>query len=326
MAIPKINTKISNVNSQQIFLSIDLPQSVPLMTDTVIKKIDSLDIQEIIRLSLIKKLEFLGKGNFGFVYNNGDGTVTKFSHILRKINEYILKNNAENTIEPSDLMIGNFMNEFDNEPNQIIQFGKLKTSFPHNIINIFEVRRAFIEDDIFPVNISKMEYVDGFNVGIFMDNLIKTDNLKELLCFIKKCLILLAKINLLGYFHNDLNLKNIMVAKTNYGCLPVLIDYSFSKKVDKINLFPIECSIWISQIKQYFEYYTCINNDKIKNFLLLVDFFNVLNVKYNIYDTVFVERFIAGSGIFSCEDYLSLQIISEQDINKIFDTINHFNE
>jgi hypothetical protein len=132
------------------------------------------------------------------------------------------------------------------------------------------------------------------------------------------------QINLLGYFHNDLNLKNIMVTKFRNNDVPVFIDYSFSKKVSETNLFPIECSIWISQIKRYFEGHKHIDKDNIKKFLSLADIFTDINIKYDIYDTIFIERFIAGSGVFTAEDYLSLPKIIQPDINKIFDSIRNF--
>lgn len=302
--------------SDESMLSIESMPSIPLISSIVDKKINSLEIRESIILKAIKKMPFLGKGNFGFVYDCEDGTVTKFSHILRKINDYILKNDA------IDSVIDNYMNEFDNELNQIIQFGQLKSLFPNNIISIYETYKAILEDDIFPVNVAKMEYVKGINVFDFLE---KINDFDIFLQFIKQCLKVLMNINLLGFFHNDLNLKNIMVKNVDYNInntfvpVPVLIDYSFSKKINTVNLFPIECSIWIFQIKKYFEDNTQYSNKNFDKtvFFNLVDYFTGLNVEYNIYETVFIEKFIVGTGIFTYEDYSELPLINQSDIDKM---------
>lgn len=284
------------------------------------EKIAKLNLANLINNTIlhksIKKMKFLGKGNFGIVYKNKNGTVVKFSHILKKINEYIFKNRSV-YFDTSD-----FMYEFDNELEQIKTFSELKILFPQNFIEVYNTELAYIENIIFPVNVSNMEYIDGISLGNFLDNFFGNKpkfDYSMFLNFVCQCIKILMSVNLLGYFHNDLNLKNIMVVFVTGKPVPILIDYSFSKKIPVLGLFPIECSIWINQIKHYVGKHKNINFLKFDE---LHEIIHQINTKYCIYETVFVERLIVGSGIFTYNDYLTLPVISQEDIDILTNSIN----
>ncbi len=296
-------------------LYISEPESI---LQEINNKIKSISIKESISIKNVHDMIFLGKGNFGIVYKNKfnknetNKTVIKFSFILKRLNEYFLKGEI---IESS---IENFITEFDNELTQIKEFSSLKSLFPDSITKIFDTKIILIENDIFPVNMCIMEYVDGINLNSFLDLIFTNMDYDRFYNFVHRCANMLITVNLLGYFHNDISLKNIMVKNME---IPVLIDYSFSKKISKLNLFPIECCILISQLKQYVELNEHVDKSKLKKLYDVHNAIYNINIKYGIYGTVFIERFIVGSEVFTYNDYSELPIISNDDIKTLFNII-----
>lgn len=311
------------ITTTTLHLQIETVQPTLLMSKIVNNKINEISSQELVIFINTKKLYFLGKGSFGTTYLHKNGTVIKCSHILEKINEHILKNMNDSSMN----YIANYMSEFNNELIQIQEFSKLKKLFPKNIIHVYYTHRALVNNNMFIANVACMEYIDGINANIYLDKLVKintSNSLDAIFDFIKKCLKVIIQFNLLGYFHNDINLTNIMVKDSSTELMPIFIDYSFGKKLNELSIFPIECSMFVFQIKQYFEKNKYAANININNFLLFADVMSVINEKYNIYETIFIEKIITGSGVFALKDYTHLPKITQEDINKINFAINNF--
>lgn len=272
-----------------------------ILSPFVERKMKELNITDIIDKSFIDNMTFLGSGNFGKVYKTKDNNVLKMSSILKKINSYYV----------SDKMISdsasNIIREFENESNQLMLFTKLRSEFPNNILQIFETRYVLIENDTFPVNMITMEYIDGTK---FKDFLL-TCNEEQFNKIVLECLKLLFNLNIRGYFHNDINVGNIIIVNNK---TPVLVDYSFSKIINKKNKFPIECTIFVNEISNIIPHR--LYNVTLKNIVKLI--FELSN-KYLVYTTNFIEKILMGTGIFSLEDYLNLESISDEDINKLHD-------
>ncbi len=57
---------------------------------------------------------------------------------------------------------------------------------------------------------------------------------------------------------------------------------------------------------------------------ILNDFFTDINNKYQIYETVFIEKFLISSGVFTLDDYLKLPLITNDDIKYIIYFINTY--
>ena len=262
------------------------------------------DTVNIMDENTINSMTFLGKGSFGKVYENTNGSpnkVIKLSNILKKLNYYL------NSDKISESMTDNFIKEFRNEQKQITNFSELKQKFPANITQIYDTKCALIENEPFPINMIIMEKING----IVLQHFLKTCNDKQF----KHVVILLLQIflyaNLNGYFHNDINMHNIMVCNM---ITPVLIDYSFSKKINKIGVYPIECYILLNDIKNV------VKNINIQNnpwFFDIFELFNKLNIKYSIYETNFIEKVLTHSGLFTKEDYEKLPLVETDDIELI---------
>lgn len=264
-------------------------------------------------------LVYLEKGTFGTIYENHENTLIKFSHTLKKINDSILKNHIQKHV------LKKFLKEFDNELKQNEDFSKLKTMFPNNIMTINYTYRAFLVGDPFPVNVICMEKIIGLKVCDFLNESLGHDDNITFLKFVKKCLEIFLHINTNGYFHNDVSLKNIIIKKYTSTYEPVLIDYSFSKIINKQKLFPIECIIFVNQIKSFAK--KNLSSDKLKlllctKFEALSNFMFNLYEKYCIYETVFIEKIMIGLGVFSYDDYANLPIILETDIENMLVHLN----
>lgn len=278
-------------------------------------------------------LILIAKGKFSNIYqttyfdqtNSSEQSVIKISYILKKINDLILNDKI------SEQSACDYIEEFENELTQNENFSKLSHIIPNNIIKIYYTHRLFVGNDLIPVNVICMEKVNGIILFNQINQLIKSENIQPLFNLIINCIKLFLNINLIGYFHNDINLTNILVENDQ----PKLIDYSFSKILNKINLFPVECVIFIRQLNNqlniFFQNNICIRqNENIKN--MLIKFENIKNIfislelKYNIHCTNFIEKIITGVGIFKQHDYNQLPTISNVDIEKIHNILLHTTE
>ncbi len=175
-----------------------------------------------------------------------------------------------------------------------------------------------------------MGYVSGIKLSEFI-NKFKNDYIDVIL----KVMLILMYANLRGYFHNDINMGNIIISEidsisndffvnindkiiclkfNNY--VPVLIDYSFSKIIDSKNKFPIETYIMFEKFKkinlewQYVSIYKKID-----------DFFVLMCDKYLLLNTSFATKIIFGSGVFSLSDYEMLPVVNNDDINSMIDLL-----
>lgn len=325
VSLKKIKTKKYKVN----FVSKPIKKQIKKIK--INNWIDNLESDYLIDNNLI----LIAKGKFSNVYqtnssdksnssvqsNGSDQSVIKISYILKKINDLILNGNI------SEQSACNYIEEFENELTQNENFSKLSHIIPNNIIKIYYTHRLFVGNDLIPVNVICMEKVNGTTLFNQIDQLIKSENIQSLFNLIINCIKLFLNINLIGYFHNDINLTNILVENDQ----PKLIDYSFSKILNKINLFPVECVIFICQLNNFFQNNIYIRqNENIKN--MLIKFENIKNtfvsleLKYDIHCTNFIEKIITGIGIFKQHDYNQLPTISNVDITKIHNILSHTTE
>lgn len=273
---------------------------------------------------------FIGKGNFSFVYKNLKNEIIKKSFILSKTNDLIIKQNIDKDT------IKKLIYEFDNEILQSLEFSKLKNYFPLNIVQIYDTHTVFLKNCTFPFNFFKIEYMDGPTLNKYLSNLNifnEINNFKLLLKVTYETALLFLSINKMGFYHNDVNFSNIIIhkIKNTNQCVPVLIDYSFSKKINSNTFYPIETCIFLNQIKKFiksesfYKFYILLE-DKIND--LLNDFFNLmilidnLNHRYKIYDSVFMEKIFFNSGIFTENDFKYLLNINPSDLETLKNKIN----
>jgi|SaaInlStandDraft_4_1057021.scaffolds.fasta_scaffold04249_3 serine/threonine protein kinase len=283
--------------------------------------------------------QLINTSSFGYVYYvryNNKRVVVKISDILNVVNNILIDKSQYNY--PENYLLDEFINECD----QIIKYGSLISYFPNNIIKIFNTCTSFVENNIFPVNIIYMEHITGNIMSNYITNM-PDDNANEVISLIRQLLAILLYCNLCGYYHNDVNLHNILVQKCNLtdvvinfndvfqnsdishnsfitiqnvSNIPVLVDYSFSKFIDKKILFPIECVMLLSVIKINTKCITLLSwMNKIDNIL------SQLLDKYNIYSTNFINKILSGNGIFDINDYNDLPSISNDDVLLIINNI-----
>jgi serine/threonine protein kinase len=275
----------------------------------------------------------IGWGTFGEVYlfnKNNISSAIKTSYILGYVSKLI----KEKPIEIDQITI--FTSEYDNEINQILSFAYLSKVLPNNYVKIFDIQTIFLNNYDFPLRLIYMEYVNGINMHKFISMFDDMDYLTACFSIISQLLLALMYSNINGFFHNDLNLGNIMIKRVdnvtalnfNIGnkhiilenkkknaYIPVIIDYNFSKKIVFTNKYPIDCYIifeYLCEKLLNISYVT--TNQKYKNTKLL---FLQLSSKYAINCTPFIEKIITGRGLFSVRDYANLPKISNEDIDQL---------
>lgn len=297
--------------------------------DTIIKNyLKRINIQKSSATEDFTKYKFIGRGNFSEVYEN-DNIATKVSFILQKfINE--------TSFSSSETSILNYFDNVKYESLQYKSYSSLKKFFPECITQFYNSTHAYYKNSTLPVKIIKMEYINGICFNTF----IKTnENVTYLLEIISQLIQVLLNSNLMGYFHNDIAFRNILIKDNNNAekylsfitdiklydrqttKIPVLIDYSFSKKILTKYKYPIECAFILSEITYKLEKYnpSFLKNIALKN---LIDLFNVLNEKYEIFSTNFCGKLITGNGNFTKIDYLILPKISKSDVLKINECVS----
>lgn len=268
------------------------------------RKINEINVICVISKNFFDKCQCIGTGQFSKIYKLGS-TVIKLSKILEKTNMLLLQNKlCSHTVK-------NYLYEFDNENFQVMTYSQLNKIYPKNILKILKTNTIKIKNNIFPINITIMDYVDGVTFYNFIVNYksITFNEFDMLIQFDKilhDCLKVLLFANSIGLFHNDINLSNILITRSFN---PVFIDYSFSKKIKHINKFPIECFILMSELKNVIPN---IFNTKYFNDVYLI--FSSLFIKYEIYDTNFIEKIICKKGTFTKKDYKNLKNISSFDL------------
>lgn len=249
----------------------------------------------------LSSMEFIGSGNFGKVYKKDNKTAIKISSMLKKINYFVEKSDVDSVV------VDNLMKDFDNEHQQILSFSELKTTFPNNILDIYEVKLSYVEGKLFPSTIITMEYIEG----VSLDKFIAVSSASKVNKIVHEIMTMLMYANLSGYFHNDISHKNIIVQDET----AIIVDYNFSKKISETNKYPIECSIFMNEIKKSFFSEKTVTFSE--GFMTLLETLENFNEKYCISDTVFYEKIIFRSGVFTKSDYENLPDISKNDEDEI---------
>lgn len=267
----------------------------------------------------------IGYGKFGKVYVinvRNNSYIIKISNILNFINDEYYGDICY-TSDP-DKLLNSMLDEHKNEIEQIITFATLKNIFHNNFIDIYNINNIKLHNDLFPSRLIEMEYVRGISLNKMKHSEINKNILLQIY-------IILLYINLNGYFHNDINLSNIMIKHTGYRLNPLLkisykkfrlpqskyspvfIDYSFSKKIKNKNKFPIECYLFYLSLQKY--NIDILNSNKLNNY------FNLMYNKYSLYTTPFVEKIMTNCGIFKKCDYEKLPTMYHHDIINLIDIL-----
>lgn len=297
-----------NINNTQL----ESDYVFPVVQEMLIRLFDTNNPTNPNSLMLVNKkffndAELIGSGKFSKVYLKKN-KIIKISKIPEKINSLLFGKKICNHIAQK------YLDEFFNEIHQTITYSRLNRIFPNNIIKISKATLAIVPNNKFPINIFEMNHIVGIPMCKFIEICIAEDFDKIL----STCLKVLFFSNTIGFFHNDINLTNILITK---NLNPVFIDYSFSKNINKINKFPIECMFLISELKKvirqnlHTDYFNLM-------YLMMSNFFT----KYEIFNTEFIEKILTGSGIFSRLDYKNLKIISSFDLIELRTQINNLNK
>lgn len=281
----------------------DIDKVVPIVSPIIEEKLKTIKSTNLIKNTFFDNCEYIGSGKFGNTYKKGDRAI-KISHLLKKVNSLTLQNKLHNST------IENYLNEFDKEKEQIINYSQLRSLFPDNILNIIEVKLVCLENEIFPATMVVMNYVDGITLFEF----VQFCEINQFNKILFDCMKVLLSSNIIGLFHNDINLSNILVST---DCLTTIIDYSFSKKINTPNKFPVECVTFLTELRR-----VICDDLKTEYFLKLIELASQLALKYDIFTTDFMEKILTGHGTFTQLDYENLIEMSQDDIDTLFSVIS----
>lgn len=283
------------------------------------------------------KYSMLGRGRFSYVFLiKNTNTAIKISKILEHINDEWVK------IRYNDENMMFFINEYINEQAQMVKYSKLKKIFPLNFIRIKKIKNIIFIGDILPSRIIKMEYINGVSLTTFLN---KVDNVDNYYNVISSILLILIYANTNGYFHNDINMGNILISElknnpisttqlkysvkignipvhldfSNY--YPVFIDYSFSKIINNKNKFPIEAFIIFEKIKTH-----NTNYHTFPLFENVMNIFTIIKHKYSISELDLIKNLLFGASVFSISDYKNLPEITNNDLDKIVNALSKNNK
>jgi serine/threonine protein kinase len=213
----------------------------------------------------------IGTGAFGTVSDNSDGTVTKFSEGFKQLRNEMDKHGCT----PDN--VGDMEDRFNDLNNEIVQndiFSALNEIFPKNIVKFYKNKSQYCKTSHDTNNITEKATELIFNKieGMTLHEYLKTiPSYYDVILLVIQLLYILCYSNIQGIFHNDLNSGNIIVSTiynnnkldgiklggidilynledNNFIPVPVLIDFTFSKKIIDKNKIPVEMSIIMETI------------------------------------------------------------------------------
>jgi serine/threonine protein kinase len=268
--------------------------------------------------------EYIDRGAFGNVYvaKSNKNYAIKISSIVDKIIRHSVKCDDDSVM----LMM---LNECKNEITQIFEYSKLKHIYPLHIISHHD---AFTftskEFNNCPMLYLLMDKVSGISMRTYLSKYCDDESQYNIII---QLVLLLLSTNTMGYYHNDINMNNILIHNTKqnectydicnkkyiydtHGISPILVDYSFSKTFLDCPKIPMDFIIFVAMINKYidrfnFDVHLIITTINELSFYFTEKYYGCINN--------FWGRIMSGDGLMSHEDYNILLPCDEDDIIKI---------